>query len=374
MDESGHDVEEICQVPKTTISNTNEVSYDCELCLESGGRVSFGSRDALESHISEFHSEMRQNFRRNQTEALTKTSNTEGMESSSKRPKFLNEIDLSYENGDHDYFASQQVDTDLSNNDIDLLSDDIKSYEIDELKDLNQRDVETSEKLESDRCLENRKRVDRENIARIDSCVVPFNSPHGSSLRIPHMSKIVPVSKGEISIVGPMESHQGLQSRDNKSDIDFLPKDDTSFKYKGVTFQSNNAPKEASRRNLNDHKRGFSTKPRILRKELNKTIDQPMKWSKTKEPIQCELCPTILGSMYYYQAHKRQVHLAKRDHLCSVCHKAFKRRGTLKKHMNTHTGVKPYQCEKCAFSCASRGSFKRHERMHQVCLLSLLPI
>ena len=74
MDESGHDVEEICQVIKTTISNTNEVSYDCELCLESGGRVSFGSRDALESHISEFHSEMRQNFRRNQTEALTKTS------------------------------------------------------------------------------------------------------------------------------------------------------------------------------------------------------------------------------------------------------------------------------------------------------------
>ena len=77
------------------------MGYGCELCLESGGRVSFDSKDAVASHISEFHNDMRQNFRKKQAEALTKAINTEGIESSSKEspetpgPDGFNEVNLS---------------------------------------------------------------------------------------------------------------------------------------------------------------------------------------------------------------------------------------------------------------------------------------
>ena len=40
--------------------------------------------------------------------------------------------------------------------------------------------------------------------------------------------------------------------------------------------------------------------------------------------------------------------------------KAFARAGTLKDHMKTHTGEKPYRCTECDYASAHSSALKQH--------------
>ena len=40
------------------------------------------------------------------------------------------------------------------------------------------------------------------------------------------------------------------------------------------------------------------------------------------------------------------------------------RRSNLKRHLETHSGKKPYKCDQCDYASAERGSLKRHLRIH----------
>lgn len=54
--------------------------------------------------------------------------------------------------------------------------------------------------------------------------------------------------------------------------------------------------------------------------------------------IPCDICGKECPNTKALRMHKKRSHFDKRDHLCGVCGKGFKRKIVLKEHMATHTG------------------------------------
>jgi len=51
-------------------------------------------------------------------------------------------------------------------------------------------------------------------------------------------------------------------------------------------------------------------------------------------------------------------------HQCTRCPKSFDRPSTLKTHMNSHTGERPFKCAICSASFSVRSNMKRHMKCH----------
>ncbi|KFM75706.1 putative zinc finger and SCAN domain-containing protein 5D, partial [Stegodyphus mimosarum] len=51
-------------------------------------------------------------------------------------------------------------------------------------------------------------------------------------------------------------------------------------------------------------------------------------------------------------------------HFCHICNKSFSLKGNLKKHLNLHTGERPFCCNVCKKTFAQKGNLKIHMRIH----------
>lgn len=54
----------------------------------------------------------------------------------------------------------------------------------------------------------------------------------------------------------------------------------------------------------------------------------------------------------------------KKDSICSICSKNFRTTRSLKDHMNTHTGERPYKCKLCPAAYTQSSHLSVHVRMH----------
>lgn len=52
------------------------------------------------------------------------------------------------------------------------------------------------------------------------------------------------------------------------------------------------------------------------------------------------------------------------DLFCSICSRGFLNKQNMKRHMQTHSGVKPHQCSFCSLSFLRLSHLQRHHRTH----------
>ena len=78
---------------------------------------------------------------------------------------------------------------------------------------------------------------------------------------------------------------------------------------------------------------------------------------------QCRVC----GGRYRVLAKHMLIHSTDNyKHVCSVCKKAFRVVGSLRKHMLVHTDERPYTCQDCGRRCKTSSHLKSHIRIVHV--------
>lgn len=50
--------------------------------------------------------------------------------------------------------------------------------------------------------------------------------------------------------------------------------------------------------------------------------------------------------------------------ICRICNRVFQSKQNMKRHMQTHSGVKPHQCKFCPLSFLRLSHLQRHHRVH----------
>uniref|UniRef100_T1IV74 Protein hunchback n=1 Tax=Strigamia maritima TaxID=126957 RepID=T1IV74_STRMM len=81
------------------------------------------------------------------------------------------------------------------------------------------------------------------------------------------------------------------------------------------------------------------------------------------KPFQCHLCSYSSGQKGHLKTHLL-THTGEKPFKCHLCSYSCTVRSSLKRHLLTHTGEKPFQCHLCAFSCRHSGTLKTHIMTH----------
>lgn len=77
----------------------------------------------------------------------------------------------------------------------------------------------------------------------------------------------------------------------------------------------------------------------------------------------CRLCTFVSHYSSHLKRHM-QTHSGEKPFRCGRCPYASAQLVNLTRHTRTHTGEKPYRCPHCPFACSSLGNLRRHQRTH----------
>ena len=69
--------------------------------------------------------------------------------------------------------------------------------------------------------------------------------------------------------------------------------------------------------------------------------------------FQCEVCNRIFTNLRLFRIHKRMHYPPSKLWTCETCGKRYNSRNLLEEHINTHTGIRPYECKTCGKDFAS---------------------
>ncbi|XP_041983700.1 zinc finger protein 91-like isoform X2 [Aricia agestis] len=85
-----------------------------------------------------------------------------------------------------------------------------------------------------------------------------------------------------------------------------------------------------------------------------------------RRPFQCDKCEKSYLSLWSMSEHKRRAHEGYKrpfDHHCPMCDRVFDRSTTMRMHIRTHTGERPYKCPRCPAEFGQAGVRSTHIKL-----------
>ncbi|KAI9349748.1 hypothetical protein BDR26DRAFT_852712 [Obelidium mucronatum] len=152
-------------------------------------------------------------------------------------------------------------------------------------------------------------------------------------------------------------NHQSLDEHQQlgKIDVDDSPTKDTLRKKSSIVS------------NLSVTSSALSSSSSLLLSPLS-SVSSPIKDASVSSPTATiAMAPATApsrGSGSYARTRRASTYGLGNKYKCTICPKEFERPSTLKTHMNSHTGNRPYECtrEGCSWKFTVLSNLKRHER------------
>ena len=93
------------------------------------------------------------------------------------------------------------------------------------------------------------------------------------------------------------------------------------------------------------------------------TLRSHLKSHSGEKPYQCSICQKSFTQAANLTAHLR-THSGEKPFKCPVCHRGFSQSSSVTTHMRTHSGDRPYKCSVCNKGFADSSTLTKHYRTH----------